>query len=118
VGTVSDPWRDAVDDGKRSMIFETFLASPLLPSGGLYKERKFSGSKIAGHNVDGLGQAVDAYAHHVLADSGGEMLLTDLQGAFSRCFTWELLTNSNQELSVLTSQSFSLIHKLTRRLSI
>lgn len=87
--TVSDPWCDVVDDGKQSMIFETFLASPLLPSGGFYKERKFSGSKIAGHNVDELGQTVDAYAHHVLVDSGGEMLLADIQGALFRCFSWK-----------------------------
>jgi hypothetical protein len=64
----------------RSLIFATFLATPLLSTGGLYTERKFSGCDEAGDNADDIGRAVDAFAHHVLVDSMGSIVLTDLQG--------------------------------------
>jgi hypothetical protein len=71
-----------------SLIFETFLAAPLDTS-ELYTERKFSGRTTDGRhgsiNVV-MGSAIDAYAHHVvLVDSGGGLLLTDLQGESSQC---------------------------------
>lgn len=47
---------------------------------GLYTERKFSGSTMAGRSIDVVGSAMDAYAHHTLVDSNGAILLTDLQG--------------------------------------
>jgi len=47
----------------------------------MYTEWKFSGSTTAGHSIDVVGSAIDAYAHHVLVDSSGMLLLTDLQGA-------------------------------------
>ncbi|KAF8240539.1 hypothetical protein L208DRAFT_1420398 [Tricholoma matsutake] len=52
------------------LVFKTFLAAPLLKTSGLYNEQKFSGT----------GHAIDAYAHHILADSNGSLLMTDLQG--------------------------------------
>lgn len=57
-----------------------FLAAPLLTTTGLYEERKFSGSDEAGNNIDTIGRTIDAYAHHILVDSGGTFLMTDLQG--------------------------------------
>lgn len=63
-----------------SLIFPDFLATPLLSTAGLYTERKFSGCNEAGHSVDDIGRAIDAFAHHVLVDSHGSFLLTDLQG--------------------------------------
>jgi hypothetical protein len=53
----------------------------------LYTERKFSGSTTAGCSIDMVGSAIDAYAHHVLVDSGGVLLLTDLQGMSRKCYT-------------------------------
>lgn len=65
---------------------------PLLDMSGLYTERKFSGSTTAGHSVDVVGSAIDAYAHHVLVDSDGTLLLTDLQCMFSQySATWGLI---------------------------
>jgi hypothetical protein len=78
IGTVTAP---APLDDAASLVFKTFLAAPLLDtSSGLYVERKFSGSTTAGRSIDVVGSAIDAYAHHVLVDSGGLLLLTDLQG--------------------------------------
>ncbi|KAG6885108.1 hypothetical protein C0992_005462 [Termitomyces sp. T32_za158] len=67
-------------DEDSSLMFESFLAAPLLDTSTLYTERKFSGSVIAGHSVDVVGVVLDAYAHHVLVDTNGDMVLTDLQG--------------------------------------
>jgi hypothetical protein len=69
-----------------SLIFETFLAAPLLDTSNLYTARKFSGSTTAGQSIDVVGTAIDVYAHHVLVDSGGALLLTDLQGMMSQYF--------------------------------
>jgi hypothetical protein len=66
----------------RSFVFDTFMAAPLLPTSLLYDERKFSGSDEAGENVDDVGQVIDTFAHHVLVDSHGSFLLTDLQGKY------------------------------------
>ena len=73
IGTVTNLLPDT------GLIFDTFLAAPLLNTSD-YVERKFSGSTTAGHSLDVVGSAIDAYAHHVLADSAREFLLTDLQG--------------------------------------
>ena len=64
----------------RPLIFATFLATLLLSTSGLYTECKFSGCDEAGDNTDDIGRAVDAFAHHVLVDSMGSIVLTDLQG--------------------------------------
>lgn len=72
------PEKDVEDD--RSLLFPDFLGTPLLSTNGLYTERKFSGTDQAGDNVDNIGRAIDCFAHHVLIDSKGTFLLTDLQG--------------------------------------
>ncbi|KAF8055541.1 hypothetical protein FPV67DRAFT_1458558 [Lyophyllum atratum] len=64
----------------RSLVFTSFFAAPLLNMRGLYTERKFSGCDTAGDNVDTIGRAIDAYAHHILVDTDGDLLMTDLQG--------------------------------------
>jgi hypothetical protein len=69
-----------------SLVFETFLAAPLLDMSNSYTERKFSGSTVAGHSIDVVGSAIDAYAHHVLVDSDWTLLLTDLQGMLFSIF--------------------------------
>lgn len=68
----------------RALIFTAFLAAPFIATTGLYTERKFSGGDEAGNNIDDVGRAIDAFAHHVLVDSMKSMVLTDLQG-FSFC---------------------------------
>ncbi|KAG6883407.1 hypothetical protein C0993_006361 [Termitomyces sp. T159_Od127] len=76
VGKATNCWLD--EDS--SLMFESFLAAPLLDTSALYTERKFSGSIIAGCSVDVVGVTIDAYAHHIFIDTDGEMILTDLQG--------------------------------------
>src|SRR6267154_4698206 len=72
---------DGTDDN-RSLIYDVFLATPLLPSGALYREVKFSGNEQPGNNEDMIGRVVDAYSHHVLVDSESEFetLISDIQG--------------------------------------
>jgi hypothetical protein len=65
----------------RSLVFDHFLATPLLDINP-NNERKFSGNEDVAHNTDPLGRIVDAYIHHVLVDSLGDMLLADVQGMF------------------------------------
>ena len=76
---IQDAPSQGVDD-QRSLLFPDFLATPLLSTKGLYNERKFSGSEEAGNNGDDIGRAIDCFAHHVLVDSKGSLVLTDLQG--------------------------------------
>ncbi|KAG6862683.1 hypothetical protein C0993_001999, partial [Termitomyces sp. T159_Od127] len=76
VGKATNCWPD--EDS--SLIFKSFLAAPLLDTSVLYTERKFSGSFTAGQSLDVVGAALDAFAHHTLVDTDGDMLLTDLQG--------------------------------------
>jgi len=75
IGTVTNAWLT----DRSSLVFETFLAAPLLDMSNLYTERKFSGSMTAGQSIDVVGSAIGAYAHHVLVDSDETLLLTDLQ---------------------------------------
>jgi hypothetical protein len=82
VGTVTDTFLDDTT----SLVFETFLAAPLLDMSNLYSIRKFSGSTTAGRSIDIVGSAIDAYAHHVLVDSDGLLVLTDLQGMSRKCY--------------------------------
>lgn len=42
--------------------------------------RKFSGSREAGKDNDRLAKAINAFAHHVVVESNGDYLLSDLQG--------------------------------------
>ncbi len=72
------PKPDGLTD-HRSLQYPVFLASPFL-TGAFHK---YSGSEQTGHNgLNGLGAAVDAFAHHVVVDSGKTVLLCDLQGIF------------------------------------
>ena len=64
----------------RTLLFSTFLATCLLPSGPLYREEKCCGNEEIGHNSGVVGEAIDAYAHHVVADSHGTLMLADIQG--------------------------------------
>ena len=83
LGTITSgllPAPMAGEADSQSLVSKTFLAVPLLKTSGLYNEWKFSGSDMAGDNVDTVGCAIDAYAHHILADSNGSLLMTDLQG--------------------------------------
>ncbi|KAG1717723.1 hypothetical protein EDB19DRAFT_1652581 [Suillus lakei] len=75
------PGKDGPDS--RSLVFSVFMVLPLLPSGALCKEIKFSGSAEVGLNPDSLGCAVDAYAHHVAVDSMYEVVISDIQGEFT-----------------------------------
>ena len=70
----------------RVLLYNDFLVSPLLPTGPGYIEQKFSGSDDFEANTDTLGRVMDAYAHHVIADSGGTLMLTDLQGMINAGF--------------------------------
>jgi len=68
-----------------ALLFDMFLATPCLPTTPLYTEQKFSGSCMPGKNDDVLGQVMDAYAYHILVDSEGTILLSDLQGMLPVC---------------------------------
>ena len=78
VGPAAAPEHLLQDD--RTFIFPEFLAAPLLTTNGLYKETKFSGNTSAGKNSGVVGRAVDAFAHHVIVDSGYTVMFADLQG--------------------------------------
>jgi len=85
VGKLSQKLADAPKDGEEdscSLVFSSFMVLPLLPTGVLCKEIKFSGSTEVGINNNSLGCAVDAYAHHhdVAVDSLYEMVISDIQG--------------------------------------
>jgi myosin-heavy-chain kinase len=67
-----------VDD--HTFLWTLFLATPLIPTGSMHKEVKFSENLNVGNNHDILGYAVDAFAHHVVCDSDKTVLLSDLQG--------------------------------------
>ncbi|KAF5372449.1 hypothetical protein D9757_007775 [Collybiopsis confluens] len=65
----------------RSLLYDTFLVVPLLPSGAFYQERKFSGNAEPGQNEqDFIGCVVDTFAHHVVDESNGDYMLADIQG--------------------------------------
>ncbi|KAG1880233.1 hypothetical protein C8R48DRAFT_588610 [Suillus tomentosus] len=72
------PGKDEPDS--RSLVFSVFMVLPLLPSGALCREVKFSGSEEVGLNPDSLGCAVDAYAHHIAVDSMYKVVISDIQG--------------------------------------
>ncbi|KAG1725925.1 hypothetical protein EDB19DRAFT_1914862 [Suillus lakei] len=78
-GELADAPKNGEDDS-RSLVFSVFMVLPLLPTGVLCKEIKFSGSEEVGVNHDSLGSAVDAYAHHVVVDSMHEIVISDIQG--------------------------------------
>jgi hypothetical protein len=55
---------------------------PLLQTKGIYTERKFSGNEEIGFNDDHAGQVVDAFAHHILEETGGRFMMADIQGIY------------------------------------
>ncbi|KAG1878132.1 hypothetical protein DFJ58DRAFT_835755 [Suillus subalutaceus] len=63
-----------------SLIFSVFMVLPLLLTGALYKEIKFSRSEKVGANNDSLDSAMNAYAHHVVVNSEHEIVISDIQG--------------------------------------
>ncbi|KAG1781368.1 kinase-like domain-containing protein, partial [Suillus placidus] len=83
IGTLVDPLPRGPTDGtndNRNLIYDVFLATPLLSTGSLYREVKFSGNEQPGNNEDMIGCVVDAYSHHVLVDSCFKTLISDIQG--------------------------------------
>ncbi|KAG2132066.1 kinase-like domain-containing protein [Suillus clintonianus] len=83
IGKLTQKLADAPNEGEedsRSLVFSCFMVLPLLPTGSLCNEIKFSGNAEVGINNDSLGSAVDAYAHHVAVDSMYEMIISDIQG--------------------------------------
>lgn len=71
-----------IDD--RSLIYNTFLAAPLLPFGKPgYEEEKWSGTNQTGDNDTKVSRVIAAFAHHSVVDSGKTCLLVDLQGLVS-----------------------------------
>jgi len=86
IGKLTEKLTDAPKSGEkdlRSLVFSSFMVLPLLLTGSLCKEIKFSGSTEVGVNHDLLGSAVDAYAHHVAVDSMYEIVISDIQGEFA-----------------------------------
>ncbi|KAG2032502.1 kinase-like domain-containing protein, partial [Suillus americanus] len=79
IGKLADALKNGEEDS-RSLVFSVFMVLPLLPTGALCQEIKFSGSEEVGVNHDSLGSAVDAYAHHVIVDSMYEIVISDIQG--------------------------------------
>lgn len=91
VGLLEDPLPRATGDDNQSLLFSTFLATPLLPSGPSFKEEKFSGNSDVGENPGKVGEAIDAFAHHVVVDSFQTVLFADLQGNnFMFCYCLSL----------------------------
>jgi len=80
------PPATTTDDDTRSLVFSTFLAMAVLPSGPSYKEVKFSGNTEIGCNSGAVGEAVDTFAHHVVITSEGTVLFADLQGDMTSCY--------------------------------
>ncbi|KAG1784641.1 uncharacterized protein HD556DRAFT_1314926 [Suillus plorans] len=83
IGKLTQKLANAPNNGEedlRSLVFSCFMVLPLLPTGALCNEIKFSGNAEVGVNNDSLGSAVDAYAHHVAVDSMYEMIISDIQG--------------------------------------
>ncbi|KAG2030971.1 hypothetical protein BDR03DRAFT_877123, partial [Suillus americanus] len=83
IGTLVDPLPPRPTDGmnnNRNLLYNVFLATPLLSTSSLYHEVKFSGNEQPGNNEDMIRCVVDAYSHHVLIDSCFETLISDIQG--------------------------------------
>jgi myosin-heavy-chain kinase len=71
-----------IDD--QSLIYNAFLATPLLPFGKPgYVEDKWSGTNQTGNNQTSIGHILAAFAHHSVVDSNKTCLLVDLQGLVS-----------------------------------
>lgn len=86
IGTITEGLQSGPTDGSadnRSLIYDTFLAAPLLIMDAETEEKKFSGNDDFTPNDDIIGRFIDAYVHHTLADSQNTILLADVQGVWS-----------------------------------
>lgn len=88
IGTVTKEIEQLPTDGEevdnRSLMYNTFLAAPLLPFGkDGYTEDKWSGTNQTGDNETTIGRVLAAFAHHSVVDSNKTCLLVDLQGLVS-----------------------------------
>jgi hypothetical protein len=86
IGKLAEKLPDAPgkdEPNSHSLVFSVFMVLPLLPSGALCREVKFSGSEEVGLNLDSLRCAVDAYAHHIAVDSMYKVVISDIQGEFT-----------------------------------
>jgi hypothetical protein len=86
VGTVTKEIEQPTDDeaDNRSLLYNTFLAAPLLPFGKPgYTESKWSGTNQTGDNETAIGRVLASFAHHCVVDSNKSCLLVDLQGLIS-----------------------------------
>jgi hypothetical protein len=67
----------------RTLLFNTFIAAPLLKTTAPYKERSFTDMEHTTPVVtagDTLAEFIQAYVHWTLVESGGSLLLADVQG--------------------------------------
>lgn len=70
------------DQDDKSLNYSTFLAAPFLDIKDSGEERKFSGNEEIAKNTDPIGRVIDAFVHHALVDSYGDILFVDVQGVF------------------------------------
>lgn len=80
IGCATDVFLSDQDD--KSLNYSTFLAAPFLDIKDLGEERKFSGNEEIAKNTDPIGRVIDAFVHHALVDSYGDILFVDVQGVF------------------------------------
>jgi|HubBroStandDraft_6_1064221.scaffolds.fasta_scaffold886496_1 hypothetical protein len=67
----------------QSLLFNTFLAVPLLTTGEPNIERRFTGVTdfdIVAASDDQPGKIIDAYVHYTVIESKKDLLLVDIQG--------------------------------------
>ena len=70
---------DTSDDSMTSLLWTTFLVTPLLPKGDIVC---FSSTFDVRDNTDKVGKWVDAYAHHFVIDSQYSLCITDIEDFF------------------------------------
>jgi len=120
IGKVTElrPAPSESQEDTRSLRYGVFMAAPLLESGPGYVETKFSGNDDISENTDVIGRVMDAFTHHVLADSRGTILPVDLQGDVSQMIydMWILLIALQGLSHQIAVQYAYLILRLTRQL--
>jgi hypothetical protein len=105
----------------RTLLFNTFIAAPLLNTIAPYKERCFMDMENTTPMVtigDTLAEVIEAYVHWTLVESGGDLLIADVQGQWQTIsLTWRSrqFTSSSdiQGLSGLMVVFVYMIHKPT-----
>jgi len=65
----------------RSMLYNSFLATPLLDITGRFEVRltDHEGEPCSGHDED-IDHIISAFTHSVIVNSNGTMIVTDVQG--------------------------------------